>query len=75
MILDGASKAPQATILANGDLARSSIQLLLINPVKYYGFATEEHQPRLAHYNTERHSLPTLPTQILSSTSSIHMLT
>lgn len=52
MILDGASKAPQATILANGDSPLFN-STSVINPVKYYGFATEEHEPRLAHYNTE----------------------
>ncbi len=52
MIVDGAAKAPSATILANGDspLFHST---KLINPVKYYGFATDEHEPQLAHYNTE----------------------
>lgn len=52
MILEGAAKVPEATILANGDspLFNSST---IINPVKYYGFATEEGQPELAHYNTE----------------------
>lgn len=52
MILDGAAKAPQATILANGDspLFHSS---KTVNPIRYYGFATEEHEPTLAHYNTE----------------------
>lgn len=52
MIVDGAAKAPQATILANGDspLFHSTN---LVNPIKYYGFATKEHEPRLAHYNTE----------------------
>lgn len=52
MIVDGAAKAPQATILANGDspLFHSTT---VNNPVQYYGFATEEHEPRLAHYNTE----------------------
>lgn len=52
MIVEGAAKVPEATILANGDspLFNSST---IINPVKYYGFATEEGQPELAHYNTE----------------------
>lgn len=52
MMLDGAAKAPKATILANGDspLFNSST---VVNPVRYYGFATEEHAPTLAHYNTE----------------------
>lgn len=52
MIVDGATKAPGATVLANGD---SPIfhSTKLVNPVRYYGFATEEHAPELAHYNTE----------------------
>ncbi|MGT2907149.1 lipid II isoglutaminyl synthase subunit MurT [Streptococcus dentiloxodontae] len=52
MILDGAAKAPEATILANGDspLFHSAN---VINPVKFYGFDTEKHEPQLAHYNTE----------------------
>ncbi|WP_373756442.1 lipid II isoglutaminyl synthase subunit MurT [Streptococcus ferus] len=52
MILEGAAKAPQATILANGDspLFHSTE---VVNPLKYYGFATATHQPRQAHYNTE----------------------
>lgn len=52
MIVDGAGKAPTATILANGD---SPIfhSTKLVNPIRYYGFATAEHEPRLAHYNTE----------------------
>ena len=52
MILDGAAKAPKATILANGDspLFHST---KVVNPVKYYGFDTEKHAPKLAHYNTE----------------------
>ncbi|MDQ8765216.1 Mur ligase family protein [Streptococcus ruminantium] len=52
MILDGAAKVPTATILANGDSPLFN-STTIINPVKYYGFATEEHEPRLAHYNTE----------------------
>ncbi|MGT2911323.1 lipid II isoglutaminyl synthase subunit MurT [Streptococcus cameli] len=52
MIVDGATKAPQATILANGDspLFHSTKTL---NPIQYYGFATEESEARLTHYNTE----------------------
>lgn len=52
MILDGAAKAPQATILANGDSPLFQSQEV-VNPIRYYGFATENHEPRLAHYNTE----------------------
>lgn len=52
MIVDGAAKAPRATILANGDSPLFN-STKVINPVKYYGFATPEGQPQLAHYNTE----------------------
>ncbi|MDV5988477.1 Mur ligase family protein [Streptococcus canis] len=52
MIVDGASKAPEATILANGDSPIFSSKAL-VNPVKYYGFNTTKHAPQLAHYNTE----------------------
>ncbi|GAA0055244.1 Mur ligase family protein [Streptococcus canis] len=52
MIVDGASKAPEATILANGDSPIFSSKDL-VNPVKYYGFNTTKHAPQLAHYNTE----------------------
>lgn len=52
MILDGAAKAPNATILANGDSPLFN-STNVINPVKYYGFDTEKHVPELAHYNTE----------------------
>lgn len=52
MILKGAAKAPEATVLANGDSPLFNSQTL-VNPVRYYGFATETHQPQLAHYNTE----------------------
>lgn len=52
MILDGAAKALEATILANGDSPLFN-STKTINPIKYYGFATEEGQPQLAHYNTE----------------------
>lgn len=52
MIVDGAAKAPKATILANADSPLFQSQDL-VNPVKYYGFDTDKHEPRLAHYNTE----------------------
>lgn len=51
MIVDGAAKAPTATILANGDSPLFN-STPLGNPVQYYGFATEEQEPKLAHYNT-----------------------
>ncbi|MGT2935360.1 lipid II isoglutaminyl synthase subunit MurT [Streptococcus castoreus] len=52
MIIDGASNAPEATILANGDSPIFSSKEL-VNPIKYYGFDTAKHAPQLAHYNTE----------------------
>ena len=52
MILDGAAKAPQATILANGDSPLFNSKKV-VNPVKFYGFDTEKSQPKQAHYNTE----------------------
>ncbi|MFC3928108.1 lipid II isoglutaminyl synthase subunit MurT [Streptococcus caprae] len=51
-ILDGAAKAPQATILANGDSPLFHAKET-VNPMAFYGFDTEKHEPRLAHYNTE----------------------
>lgn len=52
LIIDGAKNAPEATILANGDSPIFASKEL-VNPVKYYGFNTEYHEPQLAHYNTE----------------------
>ncbi|MCK1242919.1 Mur ligase family protein [Streptococcus uberis] len=52
LIIDGAKNAPKATILANGDSPLFASKEL-VNPVKYYGFNTEDHEPQLAHYNTE----------------------
>ena len=52
MILDGAAKAPAATILANGDSPLFNSKEL-VNPVRFYGFDTEKHAPELTHYNTE----------------------
>lgn len=52
MILDGAAKAPEATILANGDSPLFNSKEV-VNPVRFYGFDTEKHNPELAHYNTE----------------------
>ncbi|GFH40024.1 lipid II isoglutaminyl synthase subunit MurT [Pseudolactococcus insecticola] len=51
-IVEGAAKAPNATVLLNGDSPLFNSQKL-INPVKYYGFDHEKHSPRRAHYNTE----------------------
>lgn len=52
LIIDGAKNAPEGTILANGDSPLFASKEL-VNPVKYYGFNTEDHEPQLAHYNTE----------------------
>ncbi|MFI3594832.1 Mur ligase family protein [Streptococcus uberis] len=52
LIIDGAKNAPEATILANGDSPLFASKEL-VNPVKYYGFNTKDHEPQLAHYNTE----------------------
>ncbi|WP_037583484.1 lipid II isoglutaminyl synthase subunit MurT [Streptococcus iniae] len=52
MIIDGAKNAPQATIIANGDSPLFASKDL-INPIHYFGFETNKHEPKLAHYNTE----------------------
>ncbi|EHJ52559.1 lipid II isoglutaminyl synthase subunit MurT [Streptococcus macacae] len=52
MILDGAAKAPQATILANGDSPLFN-SAKVINPIYYYGFDTKKEKLKPAHYNTE----------------------
>ena len=52
MIVDGATKSPEATIISNG-AHRSSILLDTVNPRKYYGFDHEEDREQLAHYNTD----------------------
>lgn len=51
-IVKGAANAPQATVLLNGDSPLFHSKKL-VNPVKYYGFAHEGHEPTRAHYNTE----------------------
>lgn len=52
MILDAVQKAPDATVLMNGDSPLFN-SATLKNPIKYYGFDTEKKEPQLAHYNTE----------------------
>ncbi|MGT2929870.1 lipid II isoglutaminyl synthase subunit MurT [Streptococcus dentasini] len=52
LILDGAAKAPKATILANGDSPLFNSKDV-INPLKFYGFDTGKSSPKQAHYNTE----------------------
>lgn len=52
LIVDGAKKAPQATILMNGDSPLFSSKTLE-NPVKYYGFNHKKDAEITPHYNTE----------------------
>ncbi len=52
MIVEGAAKSPEATVLLNGDSPLFQ-SVDLVNKVNYYGFATAEEEPKLAHYNTE----------------------
>lgn len=52
MIVDGAAKSPNATIISNGDSPIfNSIET--VNPRKYYGFDHEEDRELMAHYNTD----------------------
>ena len=52
MIVDGAAKSPNATIISNGDSPIfNSIET--VNPRKYYGFDHEEAREQMAHYNTD----------------------
>ena len=52
LIVDGAKKAPEATILMNGDLPIFN-SIDTINPRKYYGFNHEADKEQMAHYNTD----------------------
>ena len=52
MILDAIQKAPNATVLVNGDSPIFN-STNLPNPIHYYGFEGDHGQPRQAHYNTE----------------------
>lgn len=52
MILDAIHKAPEATVLVNGDSPIFN-SASLPNPIHYYGFEGQAGEPRLAHYNTE----------------------
>lgn len=52
LIVDGAKKAPEATILMNGDLPIFH-SIDTVNPRKYYGFNHEEEHEQMAHYNTD----------------------
>ncbi len=52
LIVDGAKKAPKATILMNGDLPIfNSVET--VNPRQYYGFNHQEDSELEAHYNTD----------------------
>ncbi len=51
-IVKGAENSPAATVLLNGDSPIFHSKKL-VNPVKYYGFDHETHEPTRAHYNTE----------------------
>ena len=52
LIVDGAKKAPEATILMNGDLPIfNSVET--VNPTKYYGFNHQPDEEISAHYNTD----------------------
>ena len=52
LIVEGAAKAPEALILANGDSPIFN-SLDTVNPRKYYGFDHLPDQEQLAHYNTD----------------------
>lgn len=52
LIVDGASKAPNAPIIMNGDLPIfNSVET--VNPRIYYGFNHKSGKPMKAHYNTD----------------------
>ncbi|AZP93584.1 MAG: Mur ligase family protein [Enterococcus mundtii] len=52
MIVDGAAKSPDATIISNGDSPIfNSVET--VNPRRYYGFDHEEDHEQMAHYNTD----------------------
>lgn len=52
LIVDGAAKSPNATILTNGDSPIFN-SIDTVNPRKYYGFDHEEDYEQMAHYNTD----------------------
>ncbi|MFV0555704.1 MAG: MurT ligase domain-containing protein [Lactovum sp.] len=51
-LVESSKKAPEATVLLNADSPIFNSKKLE-NPLKFYGFATEETLPKRAHYNTE----------------------
>ena len=52
MIVDGAAKAPNAPILANGDLPIFN-SIDTVNPREYFGFDHQEDVEQMAHFNTD----------------------
>lgn len=52
LIVDGAAKAPEALILANGDLPIFN-SVDTVNPRKYFGFNHQNDSEMMAHYNTD----------------------
>lgn len=52
LIVEGAAKSPQATILANGDSPIFN-SIDTVNPRIYYGFNHQADQEQMAHYNTD----------------------
>jgi UDP-N-acetylmuramoyl-L-alanyl-D-glutamate--2,6-diaminopimelate ligase len=51
MLLDGAARAPEATILCNGDSPLFALSTAK-NPQKFYGFDHLPDKEQMAHYNT-----------------------
>lgn len=52
LIVDGAKKAPEATILMNGDLPIFN-SINTENPREYFGFNHKSDEEQMAHYNTD----------------------
>lgn len=52
LMRDGAALAPNATIIANGDLPMFSSEKT-INPIEYFGFNHKADEEQMAHYNTD----------------------
>ncbi|MBS7576614.1 MULTISPECIES: Mur ligase family protein [unclassified Enterococcus] len=52
LIVKGAAKAPNATILMNGDSPIFASKEI-VNPIRYYGFNHLANHEQMAHYNTE----------------------
>ncbi|MDO4281926.1 MAG: Mur ligase family protein [Peptococcaceae bacterium] len=52
LMCEGVAQAPEATVIANGDLPIFS-SVALENPFVYFGFDHEEDREQQAHYNTD----------------------